>query len=176
MYIRIYVYKRGYTCATNPGKTPPPDSQTFEDINLKKRRRRGFTLKCTASAPGGELDDSGKNEHATNTLKYARRRVTPAHEESASEEGWLCINRRSVWNTNSNVTRLTSARKKRNNKSRIDRRKIRIIYIKDRENMIKFTSQIVSGYTSYIHLCIHKDMYSGHLEGLFTLRSKVIVR
>lgn len=40
--------------------------------------------------------------------------------------------------------------------------------------MIKFTSQIVSG-SSYIHLCIH-DMYSGHLEELFTLRSKVIVR
>lgn len=41
--------------------------------------------------------------------------------------------------------------------------------------MIKFTSQIVSGYTSYIHLCIHKDMYLGHLEELFTQRSKVIV-
>lgn len=53
--------------------------------------------------------------------------------------------------------------------------KIRIIYIKDRENMIKFTSQIVSGYTSYIQICIHKDMYSGHLEELFTLRSKMIV-
>lgn len=82
----------------------------------------------------------------------------------------------SLWNTNSNVTRLTSARKNQNNQSRTDRRKIRIIYIKDRENMIKFTSQIVSGYMSYIHLCIHNDMYSGHLEELFTLRSKVIVR
>lgn len=168
------MYKHGHTCATNPEKTP--DSQTFEDINLKKHRSRGFTLKCTASAPGGKLDDSGEKRHATNTLKYARRRVTPVHEESAAEEGWLCINRRSVWNTNSNVTRLTSARKNQNNKSRIDRKKIRRISIKDRENMIKFTSQIVSGYTSYIHLCIHKDMYSGHLEELFTLRSKVIVR
>lgn len=82
----------------------------------------------------------------------------------------------SAWNTNNNGTRLTSAREKQNNKSRIDRRKIRRIDIKDRENMVKFTSQIVSGYTSYIHLCIHNDMYSGHLEELFTLRSKVIVR
>lgn len=47
--------------------------------------------------------------------------------------------------------------------------KIQVIYIGDRENMNNFTSQIVSGYTSYIHLCIHKDMYLGHLEILFTI-------
>lgn len=47
--------------------------------------------------------------------------------------------------------------------------KIQVIYIGDRENMNYFTSQIVSGYMSYIHLCIHKDMYLGHLEILFTI-------
>lgn len=47
--------------------------------------------------------------------------------------------------------------------------KIQVFYIEDRENMINFTSQIVSGYVSYIHLCIHKDMYLGHLEILFTI-------
>lgn len=41
--------------------------------------------------------------------------------------------------------------------------KIQVFYIGDRENMI--TSQIVSGYRSYIH----KDMYLGHLESLFTV-------
>ncbi len=47
--------------------------------------------------------------------------------------------------------------------------KIQAIYIGDRENMKNFTSQIVSGYMSYIHICIHKDMYLGHLEILFTI-------
>lgn len=90
-----------------------------------RRRGRGFTLKCTTSALGGKLDDSGKlipGQYVTNTLKYARRRVTPVHEESASEEGWLCINRRSVSlkpaseTTNSNVTYLTSVREKTSRK------------------------------------------------------------
>lgn len=47
--------------------------------------------------------------------------------------------------------------------------KIHRIYIRDRENMNNFTSQIVSGYMSYIHICLHKDMYLGHLELVFTI-------
>lgn len=50
-----------------------------------------------------------------------------------------------------------------------NRMKIQVIYIGDRENMNNFTSQIVSGYMSYIHSCIHKYMYLGHLEILFTI-------
>lgn len=59
-YIHTYIYVQTWIHVRyEPGKTP--DSRTFEDINLKKHRRRGFTLKCTASAPGGKLDDSRKN-------------------------------------------------------------------------------------------------------------------
>lgn len=32
------------------------------------------------------------------------------------------------------------------------------------------SSQVDSGYSmSYLHICIHKDMYLGHLESLFTI-------
>lgn len=59
MYVHIYV-QTWIHVRYEPGKTP--DSQTFEDIDLKKHGRGGFTLKCTASAPGGKLDDSRSND------------------------------------------------------------------------------------------------------------------
>lgn len=180
MYTYIDVYKHGYTCATNPERplTHKDLSGSFEDIKLtEKHRRRGVTLKCTREAGRRQ-----EKRHATNTPKYARRRVTPVHEGSAREEGGLCINRRSVSlkpasGTATATSRVSQAHgKNKTTNLALTGRKIRRIDIKDRENMVKFTSQIVSGYRSYIHLCIHNDMYSGHLEELFTLRSKVIVR
>lgn len=179
--------------ATNPERTLIQKHLSDFFLLLKhqhmknhRRRGRGFTLKCTASTLGGKLDDSGKlipgairHEHAKvrTPSSYTCARGKCFRGGMALHKSSVRLFKASVWNHEQqrHVSHKRTKKTLQKTSSQINRMKIRIIYIKDRENMIKFTSQIVSGYTSYIHLCIHKDMYSGHLEELFTQRSKVIV-